>query len=383
MSCVFFFVVIIGFFRCILLPLVVLSFILHKYFSARNKNVHEREKSSETDQQPLTPERYNYPDILAMSSNFKDKIGQGCSGSVYKGQLPGDSSIAVKMFGSTKVSEQTFINEVSRISMIHHPNVVPILGFCSERPKYALVYQYMPNGALDKHIFSKGGNSHSLSWEKLHEIALGTAKGVEFLHGRSDVASCIIHLDIKPENIMLDENFNPRVSDFCFAKLYPKKHDFMSLFTTSETIGYMAPELISREFGAVSCKSDVYSFGMVLLELASGRRNVDVDAINSSKVHFPSWVYELNERGDFELENLTKADAIIARKLFIIGLWCTQTQASDRPAMARVVEMLHRNIDDLEMPPKPVFFSLNIPVTEPELDSPKGKLIPDSVERSS
>ncbi|XWS69447.1 hypothetical protein CRYUN_Cryun04dG0179900 [Craigia yunnanensis] len=240
----------------------------------------------------------------------------------------------------------------------------------------------MPKGSLDKYIFSKGGNSHSFSWEKLHEIALGTARGVEFLHGRSD--ACIIHLDIKPQNILLDENFIPKISDFYLAKLYPKKHDFMSSYATSGTIGYMAPELISRDFGAVSCKSDVYSFGMVLLELASGRRNVDVDAINSSKVHFPSWVYELNERGDLELENLTKTDAIIARKLFIIGLWCTQTQASDRPSLTRVVEMLQGNIDYLEMPPKPVFFSPQyLCVTEPELDSPKEMLIPESMERSS
>ncbi|XP_022725431.1 LEAF RUST 10 DISEASE-RESISTANCE LOCUS RECEPTOR-LIKE PROTEIN KINASE-like 2.4 [Durio zibethinus] len=364
---------IIGFVRFILLPLVVFAFILHKYFSTRKK-IDVREESSQT-QQPWTPERYNYPDILAMSNNFKDKIGQGCFGTVYKGQLPGGCSIAAKMLGSFKVKEEIFINEVSRISRIHHPNVVPILGFFSERSKHALVYQYMPNGSLY-------GNSHSFSWEKLHEIALGTAQGLEFLHGGSDGCS-VIHLDIKPQNILLDENFIPKISDFCLAKLFPKKHDFMSLYATSETIGYMAPELISRNFGDVSCKSDVYSFGMVLLELASGRRNVDVDAINSSKVHFPSWVYELNERGDLELENITKSDAIIARKLFIIGLWCTQTQASDRPSMTRVVQMLQGNIDDLEMPPKPVSFSLNICVTEPESDSPKEMLIPKSMERST
>ncbi|XVF43473.1 hypothetical protein PTKIN_Ptkin02bG0042800 [Pterospermum kingtungense] len=366
---------IIGFFRFILLPLVVFSFILHKYFSTRNKNMEEREKSSQTEQ-PLTLERYSYADILAMSNNFKDKIGQGCCGTVYKGQLPGDISVAVKMLGSSKVSEQSFINEVSRISRVHHPNVVPILGFCSERSKYGLVYQYMPNGSLDKY----SGDSHSFSWEKLHEIALGTARGVKFLHGSSESDVCMIHLDIKPQNILLDENFIPRISDFGFAKLYQKKQDFMSLFATSETTGYMAPELVTRGFGHVSCKSDVYSFGMVLLELACGRRNVDVDAINSSKVHFPSWVYELNQRGDLEFENLTKTDAIMAKKLFIIGLWCTQTQASDRPSMTRVMEMLQGDIDDLEMPPKSVLFSH---VTEPESDFPKEMLIPESMERSS
>ncbi|XVF02979.1 hypothetical protein REPUB_Repub04eG0220900 [Reevesia pubescens] len=370
----------IGIVRFILLPLVVFGFLLHKYLSTRKK-IDVREKSS-VSEQTLTPERYNYPDILAMSNNFKDKIGQGCFGSVYKGQLPGGCSIIVKMLGSSKLRDEKFINEIYTISRIHHPNVVPVRGFCSEGSKHALVYQYMPNGSLDKYIFSKGGNSHSFGWDKLHEIALGTARGVEFLHGRIDAS--IVHLDIKPQNIMLDENFIPKISDFCLAKLHPRMHDFVSLCATSETIGYMAPELISMDFGAVSCKSDVYSFGMVLLELASGRRNVDVDAINSSKVHFPSWVYELNERGGLELENQTKTDAIIARKLFIIGLCCTQTKGSNRPSMTKVVEMLQGNIHDLEMPPKTGFFSPQyLSVTEPESDSPKEMLIPESMERSS
>ncbi|XWS64030.1 hypothetical protein CRYUN_Cryun06bG0152000 [Craigia yunnanensis] len=204
---------------------------------------------------------------LPCQTTSKTKIGQGCFGTVYKGQLPGGCSV-VKMLGDSKDSVLRDLN--------------------------MLVYLYMPNGSLDKYIFTKGGNSHSFSWEKLHEIALGTAGGVGFLHGRSD--AWIIHLDIKSQNILLDENFIPKISDFCLSKLHPKKHDFMSSYATSETIGYMAPELISTDFGAVSSKSDVYSFGMVLLELASGRRNVDLEAINSSKVHFPSWVYELNER---------------------------------------------------------------------------------------
>ncbi|XP_038992492.1 LEAF RUST 10 DISEASE-RESISTANCE LOCUS RECEPTOR-LIKE PROTEIN KINASE-like 2.2 [Hibiscus syriacus] len=102
------------------------------------------------------------------------------------------------------------------------------------------------------------------------------------------------------------------------------------------------------------CKSDVYSSGMMMLEMACGRRHVDVDAINSSKVHFPNWVYELKERGDLEFENLTESGVLIAQKLFIIGLWCTQTPPSDRPSMTRVLEMLQTNLDDLEMPPKPV-----------------------------
>ncbi|MBA0631269.1 hypothetical protein Godav_003277 [Gossypium davidsonii] len=364
---------IIGFVRFILLPLVVFSFILHKYLST-NKDY--REKSSDI-QQPLTPERYNYTDILSMSNNFKDKIGEGCFGTVYKGQLHDDYSIVVKKLESFKVREEHFINGVSRISGIQHPNLVPILGFCSEGSKHVLVNQYMPNGSLDKYV----GNSDSFSWEKVWEIVLETGQGIEFLHGRS--GGGIIHLDIKPRNIVLDGNFRPRISDFGIAKLCRKKHDLVSLYGRSETMGYVAPELmVSRDFEAVSCKSDVYSFGMIILEMACGRRHVDVDAINSSKVHFPTWVYELNERGDLEFENLTKSDTMIARKLFVIGLWCTQTRPSDRPSMTRVLEMLETDLDDLEMPPKPVFISAQY-LRERELDSPKEMLLPETMERSS
>ncbi|XWS35006.1 hypothetical protein CRYUN_Cryun21dG0088100 [Craigia yunnanensis] len=375
-----FFLVIIFTVRFILLPLVLIGFILHKYLSTRKKN--DDTKHFPESQQPLSPQRYSYPDILAMSNNLKDKIGQGCFGSVYKGQLPGSCLIAVKLLESSKLGEEKFINEVSTISRIHHDNVVPFLGFCYDGSKRVFVYEYMPNGSLDKHIFSKDGNTHSFSWEKLHEIALGMARGIEFLHRGSD--ACIVHFDIKPQNILLDQSFIPKIADFGLAKVFPNKYDFVSITATNETIGYMAPELISRDFGAVSGKSDVYSFGMLLLEMASGRRNVDVDAVSSSKVHFPSWVYELNERGDLELDNVTKSEAIIARKLFIVGLWCTQTNSLDRPSMARVVEMLLGSIDDLEMPPKPVFFSPeHMYLGDPRSDSPNELLIPESTERST
>ncbi|KAK8490091.1 hypothetical protein V6N13_005218 [Hibiscus sabdariffa] len=370
---------VIGIFRFILLPLVIFAFLLHKYLSTRNKK-DGRENSSQI-QQPFTPEMFNYTDILSMSNNFKDKLGQGCFGTVYKGQLPGDCTIAVKKLESIKVGEEHFINGVSRNGQIQHPNLVPILGFCSEGPKHVLVNKYMPNGSLDKYIFSDGGNPGLFSWEKISEIVMGTARGIEFLHGRSK--GDIVHLDIKPQNILLDGNFRPRISDFGLAKLYPKMHDFMPLYGRSETMGYMAPELmISRDFKAVSCKADVYSFGMIMLEMACGRRHVVVDAINSSKVHFPTWVYELNERGDLEFENLTESDAVIARKLFITGLWCTQTHPSDRPSMTRVLEMLQTNHSDLEMPPKPVLAQY-LRETKPDSDSPKEMLLLETVERSS
>ncbi|GMP59041.1 hypothetical protein CsSME_00022482 [Camellia sinensis var. sinensis] len=340
--------------RFIITPLVVIVFLIHKYRKER-KPV-DRVENFLRNQQSLMPKRYSYNDLMAMTNHFKDQLGKGGFGSVYKGHLPGGFLIAVKMLENTKFSAQEFINEVSTIGRIHHVNVVQLLGFCSEGSYRGLVYEYMPNGSLDKHIFSREGKAQSFTWEKLLEIALGTARGIEYLHCGCDV--CILHFDM-PHNVLLDQNFVPKVADFGLAKFYPKEYNAMSMSTTRGTIGYIAPELISRNFGAVSSKSDVYSFGMLLLEMAGGRKNVDAKAKSSSKVYFPSWVYDhlTVGGGDLELVNVSEIEIEIAKKLCIVGLWCIQVKASDRPSMIRVVEMLEGSIDDLQMPPKPFWSS--------------------------
>ncbi|GLT91884.1 hypothetical protein SLE2022_097460 [Rubroshorea leprosula] len=363
--------------RFILLPLVVFGFILHKYITTRkkNKNVDNFVQS----RQLGTPKRYSYTDIISMTNNFKNKLGKGGFGSVYMGQLLDGCLVSVKLLETLKVNEENFINEVARIGGICHYNVVQLVGFCSEGSKLALVCEYMPNGSLEKYIFSRRGKAHKFSWEKLQEIALGMAKGIEFLHRGSD--ECILHFDIKPENILLDQNFTPKIAAFSLAKFYAKS-DFVSMRATEGTMGYMAPELISRDFGDVSSKSDVYSFGILLLEMASERRNVDM---GSSNAFFPSWAYDqLDERGEIELGTVADSEAITVKKLLIIGLWCTQVKASDRPSMSRVVEILQGSINELKMPPRP---SLSTPqyvsLREPLSDSPKELLIPESMERSS
>ncbi|XP_031261522.1 rust resistance kinase Lr10-like [Pistacia vera] len=204
----------------------------------------------------------------------------------------------------------------------------------------------MPNGSLDKHIFSKTGKYLSFSWDKLFEIALATARGIEYLHGGCDVY--ILHFDIKPHNILLDQNLIPKFSDFGLAKFYPKENDFVSISATRGTIGYIAPELISRNFGTVSWKSDIYSFGMLLLEMVGGRKNSDMKAARSSKAYFLSWVYDqINISGDLELLDLTENEIMIARKLCLIGLWCIQVKPSNSPSITKVIEMLEGRTDDL------------------------------------
>lgn len=310
-------------------------------------------------QQSATPTRYAYTDIIAMTRHFKDQLGQGGFGTVYKGELPGGHLVAVKLLGKSNDNGEDFISEVSTIGTIHHVNVVRLVGFCSEGSHRAIVYEYMRNGSLDKYIFNTKGTEQKFTTEKLNEIALGIARGIDYLHRGCDMR--ILHFDIKPHNILLDDSFNPKVSDFGLAKLYPKDYSMVSAFAARGTIGYMAPELISRSFGLISYKSDVYSFGMLLLEMASGRRNFDNKVENSSQAYYPSWVYgRLEQPKNMELLDEIEIEDV-ERKLCKVGLWCIQMAPSARPSMMKVVEMLEGNVDAVDMPPKPFLFRSPVP----------------------
>jgi serine/threonine protein kinase len=288
-----------------------------------------------------------------MTQNLKDKLGEGGFGSVYKGKLSSGPFVAIKMLGKSKGNGQDFISEVATIGRIHHANVVRLIGFCIERSKRALVYEFMPNGSLDKYISTKE-DAISLTSKKMYEISLGVARGIAYLHQGCDMQ--ILHFDIKPHNILLDENFIPKVSDFGLAKLYPNNNSIVTLTAARGTIGYMAPELFYKNIGGVSNKADVYSFGMLLMEMASKRKNLNPHADRSSQLFFPYWIYnQLIEEREIEMDEITDEEKNIVKKMFIIALWCIQLKPSDRPPMNKVIEMLEGNIEDIEMPPKPSF----------------------------
>ncbi|KAJ1257753.1 hypothetical protein BS78_10G020300 [Paspalum vaginatum] len=339
-------------YRLLLPALVVFIFLAHKYWTTRI-TIDAVEKFLRM-QQMLGPMRFAYTDITAITSHFRDKLGQGGYGSVYKGVLlPGNLQVAVKMLGNSKCNGDEFISEVSTIGRIHHINVVRLVGFCAEEMRRALVYEYMPHGSLDKYIFS---SEKKFSWDKLNEIALGIARGIDYLHLGCDMQ--ILHFDIKPHNILLDSNFVPKVADFGLAKLYPRDNSFVPASALRGTIGYIAPEMISRSFGVISSKSDVYSFGMLLLEMAGGRRNADPNVAQSSQSYYPSWVYDqlvaTQEVG--EISSAVVADMHeLERKLCIVGLWCIQMKPQDRPTMSEVIEMLECGTDSVQMPSRPFF----------------------------
>ncbi|KAG8655515.1 hypothetical protein MANES_04G044909v8 [Manihot esculenta] len=166
----------------------------------------------------------------------------------------------------------------------------------------------------------------------------------------------ILHFDIKPHNILLDENFTPKISDFGLAKLYPTKGSIASLTAARGTIGYMAPELFYKNIGRVSHKVDVYSFGMLLLEIAGKRKNLNALAENLSQVYYPFWVYDQLSSGKLIIEDSSEEENILARKMIITGLWCIQMQPSNRPSMNKVLDMLEGDLKSLKLPPRPVLY---------------------------
>ncbi|XP_031116815.1 LEAF RUST 10 DISEASE-RESISTANCE LOCUS RECEPTOR-LIKE PROTEIN KINASE-like 2.5 [Ipomoea triloba] len=323
----------------------------------------------------LSPIRYSYRHIKNMTKGFKEKLGEGGFGSVYKGKLRSGRDVAVKVISKPKSNGQDFINEVGSMGRIHHVNVVQLVGYCAENYKRALVYDFMPNGSLDKYI-NRGVNASLLNWQRKFEIAVGVARGIEYLHRGCDIQ--ILHFDIKPHNILLDENFVPKISDFGLAKLFPTDKSIVTLTAARGTIGYVAPELITRRIGAISHKADVYSFGMLLMEMLGLKENPVTEQNESSK-YFPSWIYsDINKGKAIELGEGDEDEKRITKKMTIVGLWCIQTSPTQRPSMSRVVEMLEGDLELLQMPPENTFHSE--PIMEMDQYSSS---IPDSSEYTS
>ncbi|KAL2550674.1 Protein kinase superfamily protein [Forsythia ovata] len=223
----------------------VLGLIVYKWrrrhLSVDDKTIEEYLKHQDN----LMPIKYSYSEIKKMTKSFKDKLGGGRCGTVFKGNLRSGPFVAIKMMANSVASGKEFINEVAKIGRIRHANVVKLIGFCIEGSKRALVYEFMPNGSLDKYVYSQEGTV-SLSYEKMFKISLGMARGIDYLHQDSE------HIDIKLHNILLDENFNPKISDLGLVKLYPLD-----------------------DIGGVSYKADLYNFGMMLMEMARRRGNMN------------------------------------------------------------------------------------------------------------
>ncbi|KAK9091763.1 hypothetical protein Sjap_024940 [Stephania japonica] len=350
--------ILISVFTFLLLPLLVMlyQFSRKRYFKrTRNAQLFEDFLQNHTS---LALQRFSYSSIKKMTKSFKEKLGQGGYGSVFKGKLLNGRLVAVKVLTESKGDGQEFINEVASICRTSHLNIVSLVGFCCERSKRALVYEFMPNGSLDKFIYLNSSSScSSLSLETLYDIAIGIATGLAYLH--CGCTRRIVHFDIKPHNILLDHNFCPKISDFGLAKLCTRKNSIISMQGVRGTVGYIAPELVLN-YGGVSHKSDVYSYGMMVLEMVGARRNTDIGVFRTSETYFPYWIYDHleDEEALRSLHGVASAEQKeIAMKMILVGLWCIQTKPSDRPTINQALEMLKGSLKSLETPPKPFLFS--------------------------
>ncbi|XP_021855708.1 G-type lectin S-receptor-like serine/threonine-protein kinase At5g35370 isoform X4 [Spinacia oleracea] len=310
---------------------------------------------------PGLPVRYDYEELREATDNFSTQIGSGGFGAVYKGKLPDKSVVAVKKITNLGVEgKREFCTEIAVIGNIRHVNLVKLKGYCVEGNQRLLVYEYMNHGSMDRTLF---GNGPVLEWQERVDIALGTAHALAYLH--SGCERKIIHCDVKPENILLHDHFQPKVSDFGLSKLLNPEQS--SHFTTMRgTRGYLAPEWLTSS--GISEKTDVYSYGMVLLELVSGRKNCSLQPMqqshsldddnsfgissstssNSGVVYFPMLALEMHEQGrylelaDLRLEGRVTSEEV--QKLVCIALCCAHEDPGLRPSMGSVVGMLEGRI---------------------------------------
>ncbi|XP_062120290.1 G-type lectin S-receptor-like serine/threonine-protein kinase At5g24080 isoform X2 [Humulus lupulus] len=299
-----------------------------------------------------TPINFSYRDLNIRTWNFSQILGTGGFGTVYKGSLADGTLIAVKKLDKVlPQGEKEFITEVTTIGSMHHMNLVRLCGYCSEGQHRLLVYEFMKNGSLDKWIFpSYNSGYRMLDWPTRFSIAVATAQGIAYFH--EQCRDRIIHCDIKPENILLDEKFSPKVSDFGLAKLMGREHSHVVTMVRG-TRGYLAPEWVSNR--PITVKADVYSYGMLLLEIVGGRRNLDM-SFDADDFFYPGLAFKEMTNGtpmkaaDRRLEGAVDEEEL--NRGLKVAFWCIQDEVVMRPTMGDVVRMLEGSMD-VNMPPMP------------------------------
>ncbi|CAL9168370.1 unnamed protein product [Musa hybrid cultivar] len=308
---------------------------------------------------PGLPTRFTFKELEAATNYFRNKIGSGGFGAVYKGELPDRTTVAVKRIESAGLQgRKEFCTEIAIIGNIRHVNLVRLRGFCAQGNRRLLVYEYMNRGSLDRSLFGVGP---ALEWQERVDIARGAARGLAYLHAGCDHK--IIHCDVKPENILLHDGGQVKISDFGLAKLLSPEQS--GLFTTMRgTRGYLAPEWLTN--AAISDRTDVYSFGMVLLEIVHGRKNRSGGSEEGEEVeegsgsgwssaaaarggYFPLVALEGHEEGQYlqladqRLEWRVREEEVA--RVVKLALCCLHEEPWLRPSMAVVVGMLEGNME--------------------------------------
>uniref|UniRef100_A0A0E0BVT0 Receptor-like serine/threonine-protein kinase n=1 Tax=Oryza glumipatula TaxID=40148 RepID=A0A0E0BVT0_9ORYZ len=301
---------------------------------------------------PGLPARFTYAELEEATEGFKSQIGSGGFGCVYRGELTDPERSAVvavkRMNNLGSQGRREFLTEMAVIGNAHHVNLVKLRGFCAEGARQLLVYEYMNRGSLDQCLFRAA--AAPLEWPERMGVCVGAARGLAYLH--AGCARKILHCDVKPENILLDDRGGVKIADFGLAKLMSPEQS--GLFTTMRgTRGYLAPEWLTN--APITDKADVYSFGMVLLEIVRGRKNCRSgkgsggEASSDSDGYFPAMALELHEQGQYEavvdqrLEG--RADVAQVERVVRVALCCLHEDAALRPAMTTVSAMLDGSME--------------------------------------
>ncbi|XP_029130278.1 G-type lectin S-receptor-like serine/threonine-protein kinase At1g11300 [Cajanus cajan] len=299
---------------------------------------------------------FDFERVARATNNFhlSNKLGQGGFGPVYKGKLQDGQEIAVKRLSrASGQGLEEFMNEVVVISKLQHRNLVRLFGCCVEGDEKMLIYEYMPNKSLDVFIFDPSKRK-LLDWRKRCSIIEGIARGLLYLHRDSRLR--IIHRDLKTSNILLDEELNPKISDFGMARIFGRSEDQANTNRVVGTYGYMSPEYAMQ--GLFSEKSDVFSFGVLVLEIVSGRRNSsfyeDEHALSLLGFAWIQW-REGNTLSLIDQEIYDPGHHNDILRCIHIGLLCVQELAIVRPSMAAVISMLNRDAALLPLPSEPAF----------------------------
>ncbi|KAI9128926.1 hypothetical protein K1719_000409 [Acacia pycnantha] len=318
-------------------------------FSNNNCKVHENVQFTSN----VNLRSFTYKELKEATNGFTKELGRGAFSIVYKGFLPNlpGNLIAVKKLNMVNGSEKEFEVEVRAIGRTHHRNLVQLLGFCNEGEHRILVYEFMNKGTLASFLFE----DQRPSWYQRLQIAIGIAKGLLYLHEECNIQ--IIHCDIKPQNVLLDDTYTAKIADFGIAKLL--KIDQTATTTAMRgTKGYVAVEWFKNK--PITVKVDVYSFGVLLLELICCRKNFDMNVENEHKMVLIDWAYDCfhYKRLDLLVEDDEEAqfDMKRAEEYVKIGIWCIQEDPSARPTMKQVVQMLE-GFMDVSNPPDLSSFS--------------------------
>ncbi|KAK9946466.1 hypothetical protein M0R45_011931 [Rubus argutus] len=285
--------------------------------------------------------RFSYAELKTATRGFSEEIGRGAGGVVYKGVLADERVAAIKVLNVANQGEAEFLAEASTIGRVNHMNLIEMWGYCSERKHRLLVYEYMEHGSLAQKLAS-----NVLDWEKRFAIAVGTAKGLAYLH--EECLEWVLHCDVKPQNILLDSNYQPKVADFGLSKLLNRDELKNSSFSRIRgTRGYIAPEWVYNL--PITSKVDVYSYGVVVLEMVTGKNpTMDVDTIDGEQRRLIMWVRDklkgteivsgMGEIIDPSFEGDYDAEKV--EILLRVALHCVEENKDSRPTMSQVIEML-------------------------------------------